>query len=286
MISDNVAFIQNKNRNPSKAEMTNLEIKIFSMRFLFVLLLQAIILISFAQLQPITYGAYHWNALPVKKDKQRETRKIAEGTTNEFAYFEIHATTQYKGAIPQPPHMQDSIEELIIVKEGTLACSIGNKSAILGKGSVLLIPPKEMMTFENAGDGPVTYYVLMFRSKKSMNMERSKLAGGTMLINYDSLTYKEVNSRGTRKYFDRPTAMCEKYEMHTTHLKEKGPSHAPHQHVDTEIILMIDGNSEMMIEGKTFSAGPGDLYIIESGKFHGISNAADSPCNYFAFKWK
>jgi quercetin dioxygenase-like cupin family protein len=256
------------------------------MRITILFLIQLFVMDTFSQLKPVGSGVYHWAELPVKKDGLREGRKIVEGTTNEFSYFEIHATTQQKGAIPRPPHAQDSLEELIIIKEGTLKCTIGDKTATLSAGSVLLIPPHEMQTFENAGDGPVTYYVLMFRSKKPMNMVRSIQACGSLLINYDSLTYKEVNNRGTRKYFDRPTAMCENYEMHTTHLKTKGPSHAPHQHVDTEIILMIDGETEMTIDGKTYKAGPGDFYIVESDKIHGVANASDKPCSYFAFKWR
>ncbi|MEK7225670.1 MAG: cupin, partial [Bacteroidota bacterium] len=86
---------------------------------------------AFAQLKPITSGVFHWDELPVKKDKQRENRKIAEGTTTEFSWFEIHATTQYKGATPRPPHAQDSLEELIIIKEGKLKCTIGDKTAEL-----------------------------------------------------------------------------------------------------------------------------------------------------------
>jgi len=256
------------------------------MKIRFLFLLQTIVLGTFAQLQPITSGVFHWNDLPVKKDNQREGRKILEGTTNEFEYFEVHATTQQKVAVPRPPHAQENIEEVIIIKEGTLKCTIGNKTSNLGPGSVLLIPPHEMQTFENTGDGPVTYYVFMFRSRKPMNMERSIKAGGTLLLNYDSLEYKEANNKGSRKYFDRPTAMCDNYEMHITYLKAKGPSHAPHQHVDTEIILIIDGETEMMIDGKNYKAGPGDLYIAESGKLHGISNATDKPCSYFAFKWR
>jgi mannose-6-phosphate isomerase-like protein (cupin superfamily) len=241
---------------------------------------------TFAQLQPIGSAVYHWNELPVKKDKQRESRKIAEGSTYEFEYFEIHATTQEKGAAPKPAHTQKNIEELIIVKEGSMKCSIGNKTTVLGPGSVLLIPPLASQIFENIGDGPLTYYVFMFRSKNTMNMERSNKAGGALLLNYDSLAYSETGTKGTRKYFDRPTAMCENFEMHITYLKEKRPSHAPHQHVDTEILLMIDGESEMTIDGKTYHAGPGDLYIAESGKMHGIGNASDKPCSYFAFKWR
>jgi quercetin dioxygenase-like cupin family protein len=241
---------------------------------------------AFTQPQPIGSGVFHWNELLVKKDVQREGRKIAEGSTNEFEYFEIHATTQEKGAIAKPVHTQKDIEELIIIKEGTMTCRVGNKTAVLGKGSVILIPPLEPQRFENTGDGPLTYYVLLFRSRKPMNMERSDKAGAALLLNYDSLAYNEKNERGTRKYFDRPTAMCENYEMHITYLKDKGASHVPHVHVDTEIILVIDGETEMTIDGKHYTAGPGDLYIVESGKLHGVGNAGEKPCSYFAFKWR
>ena len=117
-------------------------------------------------------------------------------------------------------------------------------------------------------------------------MERSKQAGGALLLNFDSIAYKENNNKGTRKFFDRPTAMCENYEMHITYLKEKGPSHAPHQHADTEIILVIEGETEVTIEGQKYAGGAGDLFIMESGKMHAVSNATDKPCSYFAFKWR
>lgn len=228
------------------------------MKIILFLLLLTITLNAFTQLQPVGSGVFHWNELPVKKDNQRETRKIAEGTTNEFKYFEIHATTQSKGAVPKPAHTQKDVEEIIIIKEGAMKCSIGTpndagyKNAVLGKGSVLLIPPLQPQVFENVGNGPLTYYVFMFRSKKEMDIERSNRAGGALLINYDSLTYKETNNKGTRKFFERPAAMCNNYEMHITYLKQKGPSHAGHQHVDTEIILVIDGETEMTIDGKTY----------------------------------
>ena len=105
-------------------------------------------------------------------------------------------------------------------------------------------------------------------------------------MNKDTIAYTEKNNKGTLKYFDRPTEMCENYEMHITYLKVKGPSHAPHQHVDTEIILVIEGNVEMTIDGKTYKGSAGDMFIAESGKMHGVGNASDNPCSYFAFKWR
>lgn len=257
------------------------QLKLFPLIFL-----QLFIMDASAQLSPITSGVFHWADLTVKKEAERETRKIAEGITAEFDYFEIHATTQMKGASPRPSHTQKDIEELIIIKEGKVKCAIGNKISVLGAGSVILIPPLEPQAFENVGDGPLTYYVLMFRSRKPMNIERSNKAGGALLLDADTITYTEKNDRGTKKYFDRPTAMCENYEMHVSYMKHKGPSHAAHQHMDTEIILVIDGEMSMTIEGKDYKGSAGDLFIAESGKMHQVFNASDKPCSYFAFKWR
>ncbi len=256
------------------------------MPIIFLLSLQFIAMTSFSQLQPVASAVYHWNELPVKKDGLREGRKLLEGTTQEFSYFEIHATTQQKGVLPRPPHAQKDLEEVIIIKEGMIKCSIGEKTALLGAGSVILVAPGDMQTFENAGDSPLTYYVLMFRSKAPMDMDRSTKAGGSLLLQRDSLSYSEKDGRGTRKYFERPTAMCQNFEMHTTTLTKKGPSHAPHQHIDTEIFLIIDGETEVTIDGIKYKGGPGDLYIVESGKMHGMSNVGEKPCSYFAFKWR
>ena len=242
----------------------------------------------FAQLKHLHSNVFHWDSLFTKKDKKlgREVRHIAMDATNEFDFFQVDAVTLNKNGFLKPPHANKDFEQLLIVKSGTMKCTIGDKTELLEPGSVVLIPPLEKHSIENINDGPLTFYALFFRSKKGMDIERSKKAGGALMLHKDSMSYTETTTKGTRKYFDRPTAMCENYEMHTTHLFNKGASHKPHQHVDTEIILMIDGETEMVIDGITYKAGPGDLYFIESGVIHGISNASDKPCSYFAFKWR
>lgn len=256
------------------------------MKHIISLLLLTATLQAAAQLQPVGYGVFHFNESPVTKDVLRESRKMAEGTTAEFDFFKVHVTTQQKGATPRPAHAQKDIEELIIIKEGTMKCTVGSSTTTLGKGSILLIPPGEMQAVENTGNGPLTYYVFQFRSKNGMNTIRSANAGGTLLQNADTLAYTEKDGKGTRKYFDRPTAACERFEMHTTTLNNAGPSHTPHQHVETEIILLMEGEAEMTINGQNFKGSAGDFFIAETGKLHGISNTGNTACSYFAFKWK
>ena len=74
--------------------------------------------------------------------------------------------------------------------------------------------------------------------------------------------------------------------LHVTQLNKKGPSHNPHSHLETEIILVLSGETEMTIDGKEYKAGVGDFYFVNSELFHGMRNAGDEPCSYFAFKWK
>jgi hypothetical protein len=52
------------------------------MKPLLIALLLTTTMTSTAQLKPVPSGVYVWNDLPVKKEPQRESRKIAEGTTN------------------------------------------------------------------------------------------------------------------------------------------------------------------------------------------------------------
>lgn len=241
---------------------------------------------SSAQLKPIPSGVYRWADLPVKVEEERETRSVFEGTCPRFKYIEIHVTTQKKGAKPRPAHANEDTEEVIIVKEGKVKFTIGTRSAILGAGGVALVLPQEMHTLENVGDGPLTYYVMRYRSEKPMDIERGKSGGGSLLLNKDSLQFKPSARGGGRSYFDRPTAMCQNFEMHVTQLNKKGPSHAPHSHLDNEIILAIEGNTEINIDNKFYPGTTGELYFINSEIFHGAGNAVDTPCMYFAFRWR
>lgn len=238
-----------------------------------------------AQLEPVKAGVYKWTDHPVKASKDRESRKILEGASPHFEYLEIHATTQFPGAKPGTAHANDDIEECIIVKEGLMKVTLEGESTILGIGGVFLLMPKQMHSLENIGDTNLTYYVMRYKSKKKMNIERGEIAGGSLLLNPQHLVSKPSSRGAGRAYFDRPTAMCERFEMHVTRLDSKGLSHQPHKHIETEIILVLSGETAMMIEGENYKGIAGDFYFMPSQLFHGVSNASDKPCSYFAFKW-
>ena len=239
----------------------------------------------FAKLDPVESGLYRWDDHPVKISDDRESRQILEGTSPHFEYLEIHATTQYPNAEPSTAHANEDIEECIIIKEGIAEVTIEDQIKILGSGSVVLLMPQQMHSIKNIGESNLTYYVMRYRSKKKMDLERGKDSGGSLMLNADSLTSEQSEQRLVWSYFERPTSMCERFEMHITQLNKKGPSHAPHTHIGTEIIMVISGKTEMTIDGKEYTAEEGDFYFVPSQLKHGVRNATDEPCKYFAFTW-
>jgi (S)-ureidoglycine aminohydrolase len=91
---------------------------------------------------------------------------------------------------------------------------------------------------------------------------------------------------GRRDYFERPTAMQKRFEMHVTTLKEGIRSHDPHTHRAEEIVLMIEGDTEMQAGEKNFKGKTGDFFYLGSHVIHAIRNEGTQPCMYFAFQFE
>jgi quercetin dioxygenase-like cupin family protein len=257
-----------------------------SMKISILILSYFFTITTMAQLKSVNSGVYKWADHPVRSSEDRESRQMLEGSSTHLDYLEMHATTQFPGAKPSSAHANDDIEECLIVKEGTMKVTIEGHSTIIGPGGVILLMPQQMHAVQNAGNSNLTYYVMRYRSKKKMDIARGEAAGGTLTLNADSLALNPSTRGGVRRYFDRPTAMCERFEMHKTLLNLKGPSHEPHAHEETEIVLVLSGKTEMTIDGKEYNGIAGDLYLINSGLKHGVRNASDDPCSYLIMIWK
>ena len=253
------------------------------------LLLLAIVLFStsslLAQNDSLLSHVYNWNSLVVKNDSSRDRRQVLEGKTHSLAYLEIHTSTLEAGKAPHPPHTHTDMEELIIVKEGKLKVTINGVTTILDAGGVALALPGEEHGFENGGKTPATYYVLKFKARAPMNIERGKQAGGSFVIDWNKVVAQPTDKGMRRNLFDRPTSLFTKFEMHVTTLNAGEVSHAPHTHPQEEIVLLRKGDVQMQIGDEFFKAGPGDLIFLSSNKQHALKNTGAGQCEYYAFQW-
>lgn len=230
--------------------------------------------------------AYNWNDLPVKKTKSGEKRQIFEGYTNTLSYFEVHVTTLNPGKAPHGSHVHTDMEELIIVKEGTVEQSINGIKKVLGPGSVILASPGDDHGIWNVGDTQASYYIIRWKTKNPVDMERSEKGGGSQFYDWNDIAFKTTEKGGKRQFMRRPTATLEELEMHVTTLNEGVMSHGEHVHSDEEIILVIKGEVVESIDGTKHKVGPGSLILLMDNVPHGITNAGTGQCEYFAFRWK
>ena len=248
--------------------------------------------IIFAQNQPIESKIFAWVDLPITKNPKAEQRQILEGTTPSFKTFKVHATTLHPHSFLKPIHRQEN-EELIIIKEGELTVTIEGKTKKLSAGGIALMLAGDERGFENTSDTNVTYYVFQYESYLPVDKERGKKAGASLMLNWKEMEFKQHDKGGRRDFFNLPTSMATRFEMHVTTLNEGLMSHPPHTHKAAEILLLINSQNDEIsskaqetIDGTWHDAKVSDVIFLQSNVPHGIRNAGKGTCTYFAFQFE
>ena len=62
--------------------------------------------------------------------------------------------------------------------------------------------------------------------------------------------------------------------------------HAPHTHVEEEVMIVESGTGEIFCDGKTTKVGPGSVMYTTPNVSHGIVNTGDSPIVFYFVKWE
>jgi len=241
----------------------------------------------FAQsLEKLKSFTYKWDDLTVKQTNSGEKRQIFEGYTNTLAYFEVHITTLKPGNAPHESHFHSDMEEMIIVKEGLIAQTINERKKILGPGSVVLVLPGDQHGISNAGDTDASYYIIRWRSKNPVDSNPDNNGGGSQFYNWIDIAAKTTEKGFHRQFMDRPTSLLDVLEMHVTTLQAGIASHGEHVHDAEEMVIITKGTVEESINGSQQELGPGSLILLVDRVPHGVKNAGEGPCEYFAFRWE
>ena len=216
---------------------------------------------------------YRWDSLAAKKQNRWTSRPIIEGSTSSLSWFEATAIILEAGKAAPPSSVYYDVEEILIIKEGQLNITINGASKKMGTGSVALIMPRMVHGISNAGNTRATYYMLKYKGKQPMDIERGKRAGGSFMLDWNELATTNTGKGYRRDFFNRPTSQLGQFEMHTTALNANEESHPPHMHVQEEIVLIVRGNVEMYIDGDRYKASAGDLVFLPSRVAHNLTNA-------------
>lgn len=221
-----------------------------------------------------------------KKTASNGKHTILAGETRFFHMYELSSITLPEKKKELPSLTITDHEQVVIVNEGELKVSIGKENKILIRGGVAHILPGDMFSFENGGKTPVTFYLMKYSSRDHEDGERGKTNGGSVAIKWEDVEKKTTDKGFSRVFYNHPTSMTTKFDMHATTLKKGIASHAPHTHAEEEIVLMLRGKGRMNIDGKFYNVAPGQLIYLSSEISHAIENSGDEECEYFAFQWK
>jgi uncharacterized cupin superfamily protein len=104
---------------------------------------------------------FNWADLKATPTKMGERRGVFDAPTPTLANFECHITTLNPGESPHAPH-QHADEELMVVKEGTLAALQGGKTNIVEAGGIIFEASNELHGLRNIGTNRATYFVFKF----------------------------------------------------------------------------------------------------------------------------
>ena len=73
-------------------------------------------------------------------------------------------------------------------------------------------------------------------------------------------------------------------EMHQTELAPGVESHPPHKHVHEEIMVVLEGQLQTWVEGKTQLAERGAVVYFGSNQAHNVRNGGQVPVRYYVLE--
>lgn len=239
---------------------------------------------TFSQIQPLHSKVYSWKNSNSVSNKKGSTKKIFTGSGAILSIHEVTVIGLLKGK--SIPYKSDAANErFFIIKNGPVTITLNDSTAVLDRGSVVSVLPGDKVSITNTGETMAQFYEMTYQSIATANSERAKKAGGSFMLNWNDITFKPTAKGGVRQFFDRPTAMLKRFDIHVTQLNEGFKSHDPHTHINEEIILMLEGNAEMQIGTDHQKANAGDVVFLHSMVLHNLSNIGKTPCLYFAIQW-
>ncbi len=102
--------------------------------------------------------------------------------------------------------------------------------------------------------------------------------------------WSEVPARKTpvgsvRQFLRAPTATLDELELHVTTLEAGQTSHAPHKHLNEELVIVKEGTVEVLSLGEWKRLEAGSVVFNASNDLHALKNVGPGPATYHVINW-
>lgn len=114
--------------------------------------------------------------------------------------------------------------------------------------------------------------------------ESQPVMGPTVFV-WEEMKASKTSAGEVRPLCRRPTATLDELEMHVGTLNPGLSSHAPHRHVNEELIILREGECETLSDGKWVKVTPGSVVFNASNSLHAFRNVGTTPAVYHVINW-
>jgi XRE family transcriptional regulator, regulator of sulfur utilization len=105
-------------------------------------------------------------------------------------------------------------------------------------------------------------------------------------FDWNSIAVKQTDVGSVRQFFRNPTITLDELECHVTTLNPGLSSHPPHKHANEELVIIREGNVEVLSNGEWKKVGPGSVVFNASNQLHALKNIGSTPAVYHVINWK
>ena len=105
-------------------------------------------------------------------------------------------------------------------------------------------------------------------------------------FDWNSIAVKQTDVGSVRQFFRTPTITLDELECHVTTLNPGLSSHPPHKHANEELVIIREGNVEVLSNGEWKKVGPGSVVFNASNQLHALKNIGTTPAVYHVINWK
>ena len=116
--------------------------------------------------------------------------------------------------------------------------------------------------------------------------ENSPALLGPAVWEWSKLVAMPTDVGALRSVVRQPTATLDELEIHVTTLNPGLSSHPPHQHPNEELVIIREGEVEVLSDGSWKRVGPGSIVFNASNSPHALRNVGAGPTTYHVINWK
>jgi oxalate decarboxylase/phosphoglucose isomerase-like protein (cupin superfamily) len=118
----------------------------------------------------------------------------------------------------------------------------------------------------------------------SLNAREGGVPNAVQTPAHAALTQKPFGDE--RIYFNGSTTQLKGLTAGSLLLHPGQEPHPPHQHPEEEIMLVTEGQGEILVAGVKHKVSAGAMMYCEGNQLHGVKNTSDAPLVFYFYKWQ